>query len=490
MGIRTRNLLLGGGAAFLLTIILGLIWASVRLKPVLRERLITAIKEQYKRDIELKDLHVSLLPGFSASGDGLVLHQKDRPDLPPLATVKRLTVSATLRGMLSEPLRIERVVLEGLQINVPPKRHDPDKTKGPKREPPRFVINEVIADGTFLQILPKKESKEPLSFDISKLTLHSAGTTEPMKFRATLTNPKPPGDIYSTGEFGPWENEEPSLTPLSGDYTFKNADLSVFKGIAGTLASEGKYKGVLERIEVDGWTDTPNFAVKLSGHPVHLKTQFHAIVDGTDGDTYLEPVNAQFGRSSLSARGGVYGKAGVKGKTVSLDVTVSGSRIEDLLRLAVKDNKPLMTGAVAFKTKFELPPGDRDITKVDELSQRARGQVGDDANDDSVVSNLRGHFVLQNSKISFSNLSFVVPGATVQLRGGYGLRSEELDFTGTRSTEAKVSQMTTGMKSFFLKLADPFFKKKGKGAVIPIKISGTREAPKFGLDAGRVFSKK
>jgi len=50
--------------------------------------------------------------------------------------------------------------------------------------------------------------------------------------------------------------------------------------------------------------------------------------------------------------------------------------------------------------------------------------------------------------------------------------------------------MATGAKSFFLKLADPIFKKKGAGAVIPIKITGTREEPKFGLDLGRVLSRK
>ncbi|MCI0338434.1 MAG: AsmA-like C-terminal region-containing protein [Acidobacteria bacterium] len=508
-----RRCLLGVGAALLLIIMVGLIWASIWLKPMLRERLITAIKEQYEREVELKDLSISLLSGFSAVGRDLVIHQKDRPGLPPLIVIKRLQLEASLRGMLSEPVRIERLVLEGLQINTPPKQHDPDKTKETKREPPRFVINEVIADGTVLQILPKKEGKEPLTFEISKLTLNSAGTTAPLKFRATLSNPKPPGEIYSTGDFGPWETDEPSLTPVSGNYTFKNADLSVFKGIAGKLVSEGKYKGVLERIEVDGWTDTPDFMVNVSGHPVHLKTQFHAVVDGTDGDTYLEPVDVQFGRSSLVANGGVFGKPGVKGKTVSLDVKVLSARIEDLLSLAVKGDKPLMTGDVAFNTKFELPPGDIDITeklylsgnlgvgsakfsspnvqeKVDDLSQRARGQVGDEATDESVVSDLRGQFVLRNGHIDFSSLNFVVPGATVQLNGGYGLRSEELDFTGTLSTEAKVSQMTSGVKSFLLKLADPFFKKNTKGAVIPIKISGTREVPQFGLDVRRVFSRK
>lgn len=486
------------------------IWASFRLKPLIRDRVVTALKEHYKRDVELKDFSISLLPRFSAVGEGLVLHQKDWPGLPPMVAVRRLTIDATLRGILSEPLQVNRVVLEGLQINISPKRSDPDKPKEAKQELPRFVIGEVVADGTTLNILPKKEGKEPLVFDIFKLKLNSAGTVAPMKFVATLTNPKPPGDIQTTGEFGPWQSEDPSLTPVSGAYTFQNADLSVFKGIAGILSSEGKYQGVLERIVVDGWTDTPDFALKVSGQPVHLKTQFHAIVDGTDGDTYLEPVNAQFGRSKVVARGGVYGKPGVKGKTVSLDVTVADSRIDDMLRLAVKGDKPFMTGGLSFKTKFELPPGDEDIIKklnlngdfglgaarfasfsvqekVDELSRRARGKVGEEAEDERIVSNMRGRFVLRNGAIHFSSLNFSVPGATVELNGSYGLHNEELDFAGALQTQAKVSEMTTGVKSFFLKLADPIFKKKGAGAVIPIKITGTREEPKFSLDVGRVF---
>jgi hypothetical protein len=38
---------------------------------------------------------------------------------------------------------------------------------------------------------------------------------------------------------------------------------------------------------------------------------------------------------------------------------------------------------------------------------------------------------------------------------------------------------------FVLKAVDPFFEKKSAGAVIPIKIEGTTEAPKFGSDLGR-----
>jgi hypothetical protein len=38
-----------------------------------------------------------------------------------------------------------------------------------------------------------------------------------------------------------------------------------------------------------------------------------------------------------------------------------------------------------------------------------------------------------------------------------------------------------------LKIADPIFRKDGAGAVIPIKIRGTRSEPKFGIDIKKVF---
>ena len=53
-------------------------------------------------------------------------------------------------------------------------------------------------------------------------------------------------------------------------------------------------------------------------------------------------------------------------------------------------------------------------------------------------------------------------------------------------TDAKLSQMATSRwKSWLLKPADPFFKKEGAGAAIPVKITGTKSEPKFGLDLHR-----
>jgi hypothetical protein len=47
--------------------------------------------------------------------------------------------------------------------------------------------------------------------------------------------------------------------------------------------------------------------------------------------------------------------------------------------------------------------------------------------------------------------------------------------------------MTTGYKSLLLKPVDLIFKREGGGSAISIKTTGTRGAPAFGLDKGRVF---
>ncbi len=76
------------------------------------------------------------------------------------------------------------------------------------------------------------------------------------------------------------------------------------------------------------------------------------------------------------------------------------------------------------------------------------------------------------------------------MAGGYGLRSGAIDLDGTVRLDAKVSQMTTGIKSLLLRPVDRFFARDGAGTVLPIRIRGTRGKPKFVLDIGRMLKRK
>ena len=53
---------------------------------------------------------------------------------------------------------------------------------------------------------------------------------------------------------------------------------------------------------------------------------------------------------------------------------------------------------------------------------------------------------------------------------------------GFARLQAKVSQTMTGWKRIALKPVDPFFSKNGAGTLLPIAVTGSRSAPKFGLD--------
>jgi hypothetical protein len=486
----------------------GLYYLSKHLAPSFRQRAIEVLKEHYQSDVELKNLDLSLFPRVAVQGDELALYVRGRTDLPPLIFIKHFSLNTHWSDILTGPRRVHNLRLDGLKITITRGAARPKDASGARKKIPRFVIDDVVADGAVLEIVPADKNKEPLVYELHKLTLKSAGVGQPMTYRTTMSDAKPPGMIEASGSFGPWQVNEPIDTPVSGGYLFQNADLSVFKGISGILSSTGRFQGRLGHIETQGTTDTPDFRLSIGGHPVDLKTEFHSIVDGGDGDTLLEPVKARFLNTPIVAKGGVTGVKGIRGKTVALDLIISGGRLEDLLRLALKSDKPFVTGRLDFKTKFLLPPGDRDVMeklkldgrfdvsdakftsvaiqdKLDNLSHRAQGHPQDVDSGGEVVSDLRGRFTLDNSVMNFSQLSFGVPGAVIQLTGRYGLADEMMDFHGTARMQATLSHMTTGFKSVLLKAVDPFFKKDGAGTVLPIRITGTREHPSFGLEFRR-----
>jgi hypothetical protein len=497
------------GVLFLLAVILVIyFW---RFPPLNREWVVKTLEKRYQCEVELKSFSASFFPAGSIAGEGLVLKRKERSDLPPLASVRKFSVSVDWLGLLRQPRHFGQVRLEGLVIVIPPRQRQAQAKKKQQQASP-FVLDEVFADGATLSILPANPNKPPHVFEIHKLRMQSAGIGQPMYFQAALTNPTPVGQIQSSGRFGPWDTDDPSLTPLSGNYTFSRADLSTIRGLGGTLSSHGSYEGVLSQIRVQGETDTPDFDLGISGNKLSLKTQFSAVVDGVDGDTLLQPVSAQLLGSTIVARGGVTQVAGRKGRIILLDVSAKPARMEDFLRLAVKSTTPSIIGAASVQAKFDLHPGEEEIAKrlkldgsfivqsaqftnpeveakITSLSRRGQGKPGD-SDIQNARFDMQGHFVLANSQVTFSSLSFSVPGATVQLQGTFGLLSQALDFNGTLRLQAKVSQITTGIKSRLLKAIDPLFEGKGAGTVLPIKITGTRGEPSFQIEIGKLLKRK
>jgi hypothetical protein len=478
-----------------------------------REWVIRELSARFESNVELQSLHVETTPRMQVTGEGLTLRYRNRAGVPPLIQIARFSFNLGVLGIIHVPRHVKGVYVENMVITIPPSEHNPNpQPRIPRAPATRVVFNEIVCNDTTLIILPKKAGKDPLDFEIHDLVMKNVGDQKPFDFHGTLTNAKPKGEIATRGTFGPWDAQDPAYTPVTGTYSFDNADLDPFAGIGGTLSSTGKYSGQLNQIEVEGETDTPNFSLDPVGRPVPLHTEFSATVDGTDGDTYLHPVRATLIRSLIIANGSVTHAAGKPGHTISLNIDAPKARLQDILRLATKSTQPVMTGTVNLRTKMLLPPGkdkvihrlsldgdfgvnDAEFASVevrDKLESLSRHALGKPKDEDagSAVTDLLGHFRLDHDIASFPRLSFRVPGAEVRLTGKYNLPDEALDFSGNLRMQAKLSQTVTGKKSFFLKLADPFFKKDGAGSVVPIRISGTRDNPKFALDLFHKSDKK
>jgi hypothetical protein len=503
---------LGGFAALLITARM----LAVRYQPYIREQAIEYLQHRFDSEVELTAIRV-LMPKTSlfhlamtrgrgvrarVEGEGIRMRHRGRRDIPPMFAMKKFSFEVDLGTVFDDTKIVPLVTLEGMEITIPPKGERPDYDRGGNSPAPDVIIEEVIISDAMLTILPKDKEKTPLQFDIHRLRLESAGKGVAMIYDASLTNAKPPGEILSNGNLGPWVAGEPGDTPLEGQYNFDKADLGVFKGIAGILNSTGTFTGTLDSITARGEASVPDFRLKISGNRVPLSTRFEALIDGTNGNTVLKPVVATLGSTNFTTSGAIIKHEGNRHRTISLDVLMPRGNLKDLLRLAMK-GKPFMEGHIALKTKIDIPPlsgkvreklrlaGDFDITggrflrsriqdKIDTLSRRGQGEPKNEEIDE-VVSRMKGTFTLEDEVMTFHTLSFGVPGADVALAGNY-MFDGPLDFHGTLKLKAKVSQTMSGWKRWLLKPVDPFFAKNGAGTFLRIKVDGTAADPQFGRD--------
>jgi hypothetical protein len=486
-----------------------------RANPILKGRVIETLSARFDAKVELDSLNVSLIKGLEVSGRGLRIFAPD--DLvaagatQPIIAVQQFSFHASLRGLFIKPTRVGTVYVSGLEIHIPPRQIRDAAGVSTHRHSGKMkiAVDHFLCEHSDLVIDNGNPAKEPKRFALDRIELWEIGPDAPWRYDATLVNAIPRGDIHATGNFGPWVNESPGDSTVNGHYSFDHADLNPIKGIGGMLSSVGDFQGQLNRIAVAGTTDTPDFSLDTANHPMHLQTTFKAIVDGTTGDTYLDPVNATLHNTPITCKGSVVNIHG-QGHVIDLDVDIPNGHLEDLLALAVKTRPVYLTGGITTRAKLHIRPGPESVSqklavkgaftlrsmhftnpqvqdKVDDLSLRAQGRPAEakpGAPDQS--SQMTGNFNLDRGRIAFDKLDYTLPGAHVQLTGLYSLDGEQFDFHGTVKTEAKVSQMVSSWwKQLLLKPVDPFFHKDGAGAEVPIKISGTHNEPKFGLDFGR-----
>jgi AsmA-like C-terminal region len=510
-GVSKRKWIFGGLVSVVLVLaaaFAALYFSRGTIRKRIRQRTEAYLSARFRSDVTFQSFSVSLRHGIGVAVTGLTLRYHGRNDLPPLIEIRRAEFETAFSGFLRKRIHIRRVELDGLQIHTPPRKpgakpwlRATDENLA-KKYP--VVIDEIVANDAILEPLPKDPSKTPHPFIIYHVELHDFQFDSPARFQALLTNPVPRGEIACQGTFGPWEADEPSATPVDARFTFDDADLGTLKGLSGTLSSRGNFHGPLDELQVEGETDTPNFALRTSSGPMALHTEYSAVVDGTNGDVILNKVVATFLSTALVVHGEVVDLTPLRSRTIELDAVSEKGRIQDLLRLAVQTDKPAMTGDARLKVHIDIPEKNEDLLermrlkgqftvddalftndeiqgRVNTLSHKAQGEpkLGAEGQE---TSTLHGAFRMAGGVVKFSRLRFGVEGAALATAGTYDIDNGHLDFRGKLALEASLSQTTTGVKSFFLKAVDPFFRGKNGGTVLPIKITGTKDAPKYGID--------
>jgi AsmA-like C-terminal region len=477
--------------------------------PFKKQAVIDALRESSAQSVRIDHFYRTYFPPGCVSERITFLHGQNKHQ-PPLITIQKLTVQGSYARIFTFQRHLSLVRVEGMRVTVPSKGPDGTSSRAmpvtQAKSKRSTEIGTVIADGTVLDFLPSRAGNEPLHLTIHKLALDGLGKNKPISYRATIFNSKPPGEIQSTGRFGPWNPDDPSRTAVTGSYTFRNANLAFFKAISGTLYSRGKFSGILDHIEVAGTTDTPNFQVSNTSHTRRLMTEFHAAVDATGGDTFLETVIGHFDRTTVAARGSITGE---NGKLTSVDLFGMDGRIEDLLDLFIQSKRPPMTGNVTFRAHVELPPESESFIKklklvgdfgigagkfmnphtqagVGKLSESAQKAEKWDHPEDpaTVLSNLKGHVVAKDGIATLSNLSFSVPGAYARMHGTFSLVEHNVDLHGTLVTTGKVGDATTGLKAVLVKAVTPLFKKRASARIVPFKITGKYQHTTVALDVG------
>ncbi len=512
---RRWKIVLGGLFALAALAAIVVAVAVRQLEPRLHDWVASSLDHSLQSEVQLGEVRLHWYPLRLTARDLTVRH-RGRADIPPLIVVASFTVD--LKPFDLWNATIEEVRVEGLEVNIPPK--DDVTGSRPLPRPPAdghdrgagLVVRRLTATNARLSIVPKTEGKNPKVWDIFELEMQELGRGAPARFRAALINPIPYGTIETSGRFGPWDPNEPGTSAIEGEYTFA-ADLGTIKGLHGQLSAIGTMTGVLAQVHTRGETRTPDFRLTaLTGGSLPLTTSYEAVVDGTKGDVELTSVHVTLGKSPLLARGVVEGTHGRRGKRIVLSIASTQVDLAELLHLASATQPPMARGTAAIDAAFTLPQGSEEVLErleltgslragrlrfaddhvqeeIDTLSRRGQGRPAD-RSIENVGSNVAGSFSLRRGIVTHRALAFAVPGATVSLDGTHHLQSKTLALEGEVRLNASISNTLTGFKRWLAKPLDPLFHKHGAGTRLVIRVDGTQDHPKVGLELGKTLRGK
>src|SRR5271157_5526948 len=183
---RRRKRWLIGVALFALAAAVALFVAAAilakRFEPMVRDQAVGYLRDRFHCDVQLASLHVHLPNKMSTlslllkrergaklrvDGEGLTMRLSGRGDLPPLFSMRKFQFELDLQTLTDERKTVDTVLIEGLEINVPPKqdRAAADRSVTVAAQPDvasasgsgSVLIKDVRITGAVLALLPRDQ---------------------------------------------------------------------------------------------------------------------------------------------------------------------------------------------------------------------------------------------------------------------------------------------------------------------------------------------
>jgi AsmA-like protein len=442
-------------------------------------------------------------PGFVA--DHVTFYRHGDTSIPPLITVRRMTVSGNWFSLLFHPHLLRSIQLEDVHIQIPPSgtpAHQKDfEQTGPKSES-KITIETIAVDHATLDFL--KKGQAPMRFIFAPADVHNVKQGQPFTFSASIAIPKPNGLVKTQGTLGPFTASHYQGTHISGSFDLIHADLRNIDGFSGMAKATGRYEGTLDRLEVTGEASSPNFRVS-DDHAVPVNVQYQILVNGPAGDVQVQHSVFRSGDSTITATASITGHP----KTTHVDFQTKDGNLMRYLQV-IEHGEPETQGRATFQASAEFTNGPEPFLKrlklngeisldhvsfiskqqqtMDAFSARVRKNPPDDpqassqSNPPEIFAEASSHTHFDDGVAYLPDVVVTIPGAKGKLKGTFNLLNYKVHLTGTAKLQKGLSHTSTGWKSVLLKPLAPFFRHKNAGTVISIAVTGTSQKPNLTQD--------
>ena len=152
---KKKKWLVGAGVLTLVVIVGLFIAASIlakRFEPFIRQQAIAYLRDRFDSEVELAALRVRIPKisplrlmlthgrGVLASveGEGISLRHRGRRDVPPMFAMKKFSFAVDVGTLFDARKGVGLVVLDGMEITIPPKGERPDFDSGKPKETGRL----------------------------------------------------------------------------------------------------------------------------------------------------------------------------------------------------------------------------------------------------------------------------------------------------------------------------------------------------------------